>query len=290
MKSYIGPTLRQLRKSKNMTLQDVAHNIISYPFLSKVERGQGELSAYKLLNILDKLNVRVDEFDLMNNILSNSDNSQCSFINTLRTATTSDDLYWIHKLLDEQHEAYKQTNNPRHHHNSILLKQYINRLSELDYDTKDQKIISDYLGSVENWGYYELTLFNNSMFFMSADTLICLSNTAFKKADFFSKLNNHRHLLATVIINIIETLIESNKIEEIPLFIHKGEEQLVGTSHYYELNKLYYFKGLYSIRQGQKEGHALAKQSIQLMRRMGQHNKATKLENKLKTISSQYIL
>ncbi len=62
MKSKLGITLRKVRKGKQISLSSVADEHLSKSQISRFERGESEISCIRLINILDKLHVTLDEF------------------------------------------------------------------------------------------------------------------------------------------------------------------------------------------------------------------------------------
>ncbi|NLR10661.1 MULTISPECIES: helix-turn-helix domain-containing protein [Lactobacillaceae] len=63
----IGITLKQIRQSKGFTQREVYGNILSRSFASRLERGQHDVTAERLFQILDRLGVSANEFRFMQN-------------------------------------------------------------------------------------------------------------------------------------------------------------------------------------------------------------------------------
>lgn len=62
MKSSLGRTLRKIREGKNISLCSISDEYLSKSQISRFERGESEISCIRLINILDKLHVSLDEF------------------------------------------------------------------------------------------------------------------------------------------------------------------------------------------------------------------------------------
>ena len=62
MKSHLGKTLRKVRQGKQISLCSVADEHLSKSQISRFERGESEISCIRLINILDKLHITLDEF------------------------------------------------------------------------------------------------------------------------------------------------------------------------------------------------------------------------------------
>ena len=159
-----GPMIRELRLSKGMTLNELAKDIVSVPFLSKYERGGSDISVAHFFQLMDRLNVRFSEFEVAN--LVSEQEKQDAFLEKYSYAVNNDNVILLHQLLADEKQYYQQSANIRHLHNQIILKQYINNMTHLPYNQEDSKVIKDYLMKVEDWHLYNIVLFGNSRYFI----------------------------------------------------------------------------------------------------------------------------
>ena len=58
----LGEVFKELRKSRNVSLQEATGGEFTYSMLSKFERGEAELSSMKLITALDNINSDLNEF------------------------------------------------------------------------------------------------------------------------------------------------------------------------------------------------------------------------------------
>lgn len=284
----IGLTIRELRLSKNVTLSEAAEEIVSVPFLSKFERGFNDISVTKFLKLLDRINVRLNEFELIYLVEKNKNDSQAAFLRHLKDALVQENMYVLNDLVEKELNYFEKDNNIRHKHNIILVHEYMNRINKLPANKNDIRTISNYLNKVEDWGYYELVLFSNSLYFFSSETINFFSKTAFKKSSIYSELNGNRHELSLTIINIITILIERNETTSLAMLFSLSDQLLSNTKHYYEINKLTFLRGLYLIKRGEEEGKEKAENAINIMHQMGQHSLAKAHSKKLNEILSAF--
>lgn len=63
----IGEIYRDFRLGKHVTLKDASSGIVSLAFLSRFERGLYDISFNHLLELLDRINVQLSEFEFMYN-------------------------------------------------------------------------------------------------------------------------------------------------------------------------------------------------------------------------------
>ncbi|MBO9165204.1 MULTISPECIES: helix-turn-helix domain-containing protein [Lactiplantibacillus] len=65
----LGSVIREVRQSKALTLKQVAGSELSVAFLSKVERGNSDISLNNFLIVLKALNISWDEFFMLHAVI-----------------------------------------------------------------------------------------------------------------------------------------------------------------------------------------------------------------------------
>lgn len=58
----LGEVFKELRKSRNISLQEATGGEFTYSMLSKFERGEADLSSMKLITALDNIHSDLNEF------------------------------------------------------------------------------------------------------------------------------------------------------------------------------------------------------------------------------------
>lgn len=84
LKSNPGLTLRKVRKSKQISLCYVADEHLSKSKISRFERGESEMIYSRLINILDKLNISLDEFLILHDNDYTNTKSLTSLLQSIR--------------------------------------------------------------------------------------------------------------------------------------------------------------------------------------------------------------
>lgn len=274
-----GPMIREIRLAKGMTLNELARDIVSVPFLSKYERGTSDISAENFFQLLDRLNVRLSEFEALNANLKQE--TQDSFLEKYSYAANNDNLILLNQLLADEKQYYQQSANIRHLHNQIILKQYINNMTHLPYNQEDSKVIKEYLLQVEDWRLYEIELFGNSIFFLPLATVEFLVKTAIKKTYLLDRISNNKHVLAQVIANVITRMIEADELMKARQLIELGERQLTYTKFYYEKTYLHFFEGYCLLKEGKELGENYCQQAIDVMKTLKDYETANHLTSYL---------
>ena len=74
----------------------------------------------------------------------------------------------------------------------ILLKIRLQDLSgEAYYNQKDLDDLTDYLFSVEYWGYYELLIFSNTLDVLKHDVFMVLAREMSRRSDFYKEISEY---------------------------------------------------------------------------------------------------
>lgn len=278
--SEIGTCFRYLRKSKNMTINDTAKGILTPQFLSEFERGNSNISTTKFFALLNKINVQITEFKLHSEELT--EGTQQSFLAKYAQAYDSRNIVKLNELIDLQTQLYQMTNNERHQHNVIILKQRINNLAGIPYDGKDTKIVFQYLINCDEWNYYEVCLFGNSVFFMGIAQVEKLSLTAYKRSLKYEELLLNSSNFALVMMNVITYFLSKNHFEPVAALFNDVDSVLEGQDYFYDKNQLNYLKGIYKIKTGAiEDGVSMCQEAIRLMSHFGASDIANILQIEL---------
>lgn len=278
--SNIGPVFRHLRKSKGMTLKETADGLISSQFLSEFERGHSNISVVNFFSLLDKINVQITEFKIHSDELT--EQTQQHFLSQYGKAYRSRNVVKLNELIDSQNKLYRNSKLPRFEHNVIILKQLINYFTNLPFNQTDANSIYHYLLNCEEWHYYELCLFGNSIFFMSLAQVEKLTRTASQKAHKYEKLLLNSSTFALVIMNVIDYFLEANYLAPVASLIKEVDRVLINKRYFYDKNQLNYLKGIYKIKMEMlEEGKDLCGEAIRLMSHFGAEDIANILQTEL---------
>ncbi|MRJ46073.1 helix-turn-helix domain-containing protein [Fundicoccus ignavus] len=278
--SNIGPVFRHLRKSKGMTLKETADGLISSQFLSEFERGHSNISVVNFFSLLDKINVQITEFKIHSDELT--EQTQQHFLSQYGKAYRSRNVVKLNELIDSQNKLYRNSKLPRFEHNVIILKQLINYFTNLPFNQTDANSIYHYLLNCEEWHYYELCLFGNSIFFMSLAQVEKLTRTASQKAHKYEKLLLNSSTFALVIMNVIDYFLEANYLAPVASLIKEVDRVLINKRYFYDKNQLNYLKGIYKIKMEMlEEGKDLCDEAIRLMSHFGAEDIANILQTEL---------
>ena len=156
-----GATFRQLRELKGISLSSLASEEISKSQISRFELDENDISFQKLFYLLEQIKVTLPEFLVAAN---NHENSHFQlFLSHLSHSIDQMDTSSLQKLYEEELLHYEENRNDYHKLNSLMV---LNAIYDFQPATpikdSDCLFLSDYLFSVEEFGYYEFVLLANS--------------------------------------------------------------------------------------------------------------------------------
>lgn len=208
MKNF-GEIFKKFRESRGLKLKDIAKAGISTSQLSRFEKGETDLTVSKFMLILDEINMPIDEFMYAVHDFRQDDLNE--LLLKVRHFVSTRDIEGMKKLLYSQMES-ENKRQKFHQINMILLKIRLQDLSgENYYDKKDLDDLTDYLFSVEYWGYYELLIFMNTLDVLNHDVFMVLAREMSRRSDFYKEIPNNRRLISTMLLNAYITCIEREK-------------------------------------------------------------------------------
>ena len=269
MKKF-GEIFKKFRESRGLRLKDVAKAGISTSQLSRFEKGETDLTISKFMFILDEINMPIDEFMYAGHDFHRDELNE--LLSKVRHFVSTRDVEGMKKLLYSQMEL-EDRREKFHQINIILLKIRLQDLSGETYYTKDDlTYLTDYLFSVEYWGYYELLIFSNTLDVLNHDVFMVLAREMFRRSDFYKEIPNNRRLISTMLLNGYITCVERDQCFFIETEVY---ERLV-------------FKYAQNLYQYKEDGNVKAiiemKKCVGAMKLAGSHHLAKTYEGHLEKI------
>lgn len=229
-----GQTFRQLRKNRGLTLKDVAGDSISYSNLAAFERGEHIISLDTLVLILEKLNITLQEF---NTILNLPIPEYQQILTKIATAAADGNTSQIINEMSKL-DITKQTTN---YCTYLMLKAILGRVDNKTMLTKDEiSFISEYLWNCDILGHYDLSLFGNTLYALTTETILTFDNEIFDKiAKLTDNKQNTRDYIRTIQNSVIE-LINRQQYEQSLMILRKIDSYLTETYFFERFTSMFY--------------------------------------------------
>lgn len=272
---HYGTTFRTFRKNKGYTLKQVATKIVSVSFLSKFERGDSDISFSTLIELLNRIMVTQEEFYFTHH--AGKSNAIEEFFNTAEEAYLNSDLKTITQMKKAASKKHEQTNHVPYHCNVLLLEVYTCMIenSPISVTNSALHILTNYLFDIEVWGYYELRLYNSTLFLLPPKLVITFSETVHHKSELLRKLPLLHTLLIRILLNTITYLTGGQNPDfayekETRMFIDYLEQGKIPETDLHARLALTQAKGFLKIRLGKtEEGIAAINRTIAIYKELG---------------------
>lgn len=281
MKSNLGSTLRKIRKGKQITLSAVADKHLSKSQISRFERGESEISCIRLINILDKLNISLDEFLILHDKDYTKTESFVNLVQYIRKQYSSKNIDNIKSLLSVTSSFNLNS------YETTMIKSILYTL-DIDVAPSDEELLqlTDYLFNVEKWGYYEIILLGNCVRTINYNSYFLLTKEMIKNYIYSSLNKTNKRLVTQLAINCLIISIDKNKFSDCTNLISEIEKLLNNELNFYEQTVFLYVTGYFEHKFELENGDKKAEQAIQIFEFLGENQMKSQYEEHYK----KYIL
>ena len=249
----LGKVFKELRESRKTSLRKATGGRFSASLLSRFENGQSEISAQKLFSALENIHANVEELLFLARDFHHDANSE--FRNQLFKAVNPKDLTSLHTLYQREYQKIPFSKDKQEHIlNAILIKSYMKAIDEtITLTSEEERVLHDYLFSVEIWGLYELSFFSSCSPLLSVQLFTKYTREMLRKSDFLQGVGKNRNMMHTLLLNGFMACIEVDDFTN-ALYFKKQIEK-----NFFEENETYFrivylwAEGLLDSKQGRVE-------------------------------------
>lgn len=249
----LGKVFKELRESRNISLRKATGGGFSASLLSRFENGQSEISAQKLFVALENIHANVEELLFLARGFHQDAYSE--FRNRIFEAIDPQDLTSLRTLYQREYQQLPFSKDRQQHIlNAILIKSYMKTIDEtVTLTSEEERVLHDYLFSVEIWGHYELLFFSSCSPLLSVQLLTKYTREMLRKSDFLQGVGKNRNIMHTLLLNAFMVCIEVDDFTN-ALYFKKQIEK-----NFFEENETYFrivylwAEGLLDSKQGRTE-------------------------------------
>lgn len=249
----LGKVFKELRESRNISLRKATGGGFSASLLSRFENGQSEISAQKLFVALENIHANVEELLFLARGFHQDAYSE--FRNRIFEAIDPQDLTSLRTLYQREYQQLPFSKDRQQHIlNAILIKSYMKTIDEtVTLASEEERVLHDYLFSVEIWGYYELLFFSSCSPLLSVQLLTKYTREMLRKSDFLQGVGKNLNIMHTLLLNAFMACIEVDDLTN-ALYFKKQIEK-----NFFEENETYFrivylwAEGLLDSKQGRTE-------------------------------------
>lgn len=265
MKSKLGITLRKVRKGKQISLCSVADEHLSKSQISRFERGESEISCIRLINILDKLHITLDEFLVLHNEDYTNAELFANLVQYIRKQYSSHNIKNIAALLsDSSHytlNSFEKT----------MIKSILHTMdSSIIPSNKELLQLTDYLFKVEKWGYYEITLLGNCVRTINYNSYFLLTKEMMNNYIYSSLNKTNKRIVTQLAINCLILSVDKEEFSNCTCLITEIKALLDNELNFYEQTVFLYATGYFEFKRHSDSGIEKMKQAIQVLDILGE--------------------
>ena len=257
----LGEVFKELRKSRNVSLQEATGGEFTYSMLSKFERGEADLSSMKLITALDNIHSDLNEFMYL--VRGFSQKKVLAFQENLWDLYDREGIDSLHSLYEETTQKYRSSGETSYLLQMIRIKSLLVFFdSEIRATDEELTFLYDYFFTIDIWGNYELELFSTISTLFPLPLYFKYSREMLQKTDLLGSLPSNKVGIDTILINGLFKAIEEKDKLKADYFIFQIEKRelpesqaylkiiyMIATGHYDTIFKVEN-KGLEKIQRG----------------------------------------
>ena len=228
----LGEVFKELRKSRNVSLQEATGGEFTYSMLSKFERGEADLSSMKLITALDNIHSDLNEFMYL--VRGFSQKKVLAFQENLWDLYDREGIDSLHSLYEETTQKYRSSGETSYLLQMIRIKSLLVFFdSEIRATDEELTFLYDYFFTIDIWGNYELELFSTISTLFPLPLYFKYSREMLQKTDLLGSLPSNKVGIDTILINGLFKAIEEKDKLKADYFIFQIEKRELPESEAY---------------------------------------------------------
>ncbi len=228
----LGEVFKELRKSRNVSLQEATGGEFTYSMLSKFERGEADLSSMKLITALDNIHSDLNEFMYL--VRGFSQKQVLAFQENLWELYDREGIDSLHSLYEETTQKYRSSGEKSYLLQMIRIKSLLVFFdSEIRATDEELTFLYDYFFTIDIWGNYELELFSTISTLFPLPLYFKYSREMLQKTDLLGSLPSNKIGIDTILINGLFKAIEEKDKLKADYFVFQIEKRELPESQAY---------------------------------------------------------
>lgn len=282
-----GALLKKLRVERNISQSTLSCGISSRTTLASYETQTNDIPFGNLVLYLDKMNVRLDEFQYFLGLeVTEKYKLSAQLFEDFYSKRTIND-----KRLSEILQHYKSTDDIYYLALYMGIKGAIIKTSGksiADFLSTHQQYVralKGHIGKVENWSAFELSILINCLYIFDDDFILGASKRLIRDLNSYSKIRLFEKALFTFFINAITHYLSLGKHKLAQNFVEQLEQHAKLSTQLYEKTILLYFQGILKYNSGKRiDGESDVKKAIQVFKMVADDKKAEQMERFFKDV------
>lgn len=276
MENY-GKTLKKIRESLSFTQTDISAGIMSQSNYSKVEKGEIDIPFSKMIDLLNRLGMTVDEFLYVHRDYTKNPGNQ---LNRLKQLNAGDE----ENILKNIEELKAIQNLSQRDQELLLIYEAFLLVLKNDYKAASEKVsrIWKRLEKHDNWYLYDIRLINSILYLFPVDVAESIVDLALKRLNDYKNFRNLNQLAANLQINFLLLLIDNKKYNTALNEIENLISFCIDKKLFRHLGVCYVRKGVLFDNLKKKDSSQWYKKGINLLEKTYNQDLIPELKNEIK--------
>lgn len=206
--NHFGETLRKIRENLALSQAELSSGIMTQSNYSKVEQGKIDIPFSKMVAVLDRVGMSVEEFLYIHHDYSNIQRHTLLNLTNLNYNDVS-------KLKKYKNEMKKIQNPTVREIELLAIYEALILIAEKeDYESARKKVlfIWNRLEKYNEWYLYDIRLINNILYIFPIETAASIVHSALEQLQKYSSLRGVNNLTASIRVNFITLLMKEGKM------------------------------------------------------------------------------
>lgn len=276
MKNY-GKTLKRIRGSLLFTQVDISKGIMSQSNYSKVEKGEIDIPFSKMIDLLNRLGLTVDEFLYIHRDYTKNPGAQLKRLTKINAGDKQSIVRNISELKATQNLSQRDQE-------LLLIFEALLLILKNNYDDARKQVLQIWarLEKHDNWYLYDIRLVNSILYLFPIDVAESIVNLALKRLDDYKNFRNINQLSANLQINFVLLLVDNKKYSKALKEIEKLISFCIDKRLYIHLGACYVRKGILLENLKKNDSFYWYKKGFSLLESANNESLVQELKNEIK--------
>lgn len=211
-----GKTMRRLRRERNISQKSLAGDLYSRDNIYRFEKNNSNINLDMFFHSLDRMNISLEEYS----VHRNGENPSVKEILLENFSMKILDQKTGESYLQELHSEYVSSADIYYLSLYSLGKILRHKINNLPLDLPNEiQIIKQHLDKVESWGFFEFSMYTNTLFVFDDAYIAHNNKLVIQKLNAFPHSAKLQHLKIRFLVNSLVLALERRKFERIDYYL-----------------------------------------------------------------------
>lgn len=256
----LGQNISNIRRQKNIPVNYLIRNCISRSGYTRFIEGHRNISVNKFIKIVERLNITWPEF---NYITHHHRNLNKEVSREIQNAITENNADYLNKIQTQLKSLFQRNHKyNKYFYLYCLTKLITEKIKHQKLNKVYKKAIKKYLLSRYTWTYFELSLFNYSLFICNPKTIWFFTTRVLIDLKKYQNFSNNENECARLLVNLTILYLFKKDTHHSKILIHHLNHIQLGPNMILERLLIKYLNGISMIISKNKKGYKLVQDSF----------------------------